>query len=125
MYTVQYERSQSTDVSSIQWVARDSDTLGWDVEDRSSTPTRCIEVKGRHDSVPAFFVSENQIEKAREIGASFEIQFWGDIDLNRPAPVEYAILRSAGYPTTIVDLDAQLKSGKWVLTPVRWRVTQA
>jgi hypothetical protein len=38
MYIVQYERSRIVDATRIIWVSRDTDSLGWDVEDRSVTP---------------------------------------------------------------------------------------
>ena len=80
MYTVQYERER-VGQSSIFWVARDTDSLGWDVEDRSKTPYRYIEVKGRRDSELVFYLSEREWNKAHELGSNYEVQFWGSIDL--------------------------------------------
>ena len=63
MYSVQFERTR-LGTSAIFWVAKDSDELGWDVEDRSVTPHRCIEVKGRRDDEVVFFLSDNEWQKA-------------------------------------------------------------
>ena len=123
MYTVQHERSRVSDPSGIAWVARDSDLLGWDVEDRTLSPIRCIEVKGRRDSMQQFYLSENELRKARELGSSYELHFWGNIDLNREPSVEYAVLRASGYPLVLPDFHSALTSGNWQVEPVRWRIS--
>lgn len=124
MYTVQCERSRTSNPSLVVWISRDSDSLGWDVEDRSSTPHRCIEVKGRRDSDVLFFLSDNELAKAHELGSRYEIHFWGGIDLARDPAVEYAALRAAGYPLVIENFAAQLTDGRWKATPIRWRINQ-
>src|SRR5260370_5682502 len=103
LYTVQFERTR-TIPSLISWVARDSDSLGFDVEDRSTSPTRCIEVKGSRDTELMFFLSEAEFEKANEIGSRYELQFWGGIDLSVDPSAEYVLLRAKGYPTRIEHL---------------------
>lgn len=125
MYTVQFERSRAANPSEIAWVARDSDLLGWDVEDRNPSPFRRIEVKGRRDGTPQFYLSENELRKAKELGSSYELHFWGDIDLNREPAVEYAALRANGYPLVLPDLHSVLGSGAWHMEPVRWRISPA
>ena len=125
MYTVQFERSRTSSPSSIHWVSRDSDLLGWDVEDRTQSGLRCIEVKGRRDGTPTFFFSENEYRKAEELGEAYEVHFWGGIDLGRTPAVEYAVLRAAGYPLRLAHFSALVRQGAWVMTPVRWKVTAA
>jgi hypothetical protein len=120
LYTIQFERTR-TNPSLIAWVARDSDSLGFDVEDRSTSPTRCIEVKGSRDTELMFFLSETELEKAREIGSRYELQFWGGIDLSVDPSAEYALLRAKGYPTRLEDLSIRLKGMD--MQPVRWRVS--
>jgi hypothetical protein len=66
MYTVQFERT-SISPSKILWVARDSDALGFDVEDISVIPSRCIEVKGRRDRDIVFYLSEQEWDKAQQL----------------------------------------------------------
>jgi hypothetical protein len=125
IYTLQTERSRVQNPSAIRWVARDADDIGWDVEDRSNAPIRRIEVKGRRDEVVIFFLSENEWNKAREFGPEYEIHFWGEIDLQREPAVEYAVLRAAGYPLVISDLASEMRDGRWIAEPVRWRVRRA
>lgn len=122
LYTVQFERSK-TAPPLISWAARDSDSLGFDVEDRSTSPTRCIEVKGSRDTELIFFLSETEFEKANELGSRYELQFWGGIDLSVDPSAEYALLRSKGYPTRIEHLSIQLEHMK--MQPVRWRVSSS
>jgi hypothetical protein len=122
LYTVQFERTRTVP-SLISWVARDSDSLGFDVEDRSTSPTRCIEVKGSRDTELMFFLSENEVEKANEIGSRYELQFWGGIDLSMDPSAEYALLRAKGYPTRLEHLSIRLRDMK--MQPVRWRVSSS
>jgi hypothetical protein len=122
MYSVQFERTK-LGTSAIFWVAKDSDELGWDVEDRSVTPHRCIEVKGRRDDEVVFFLSDNEWQKAVELGALYEIQFWGGIDLTCDPASEYARLRATGYPLVISNISTQVGVG-WEATAVRWRITR-
>jgi hypothetical protein len=121
MYTVQLERTRVSP-SKILWVARDSDSLGFDVEDTSVSPTRCIEVKGRRDNDVVFYLSEREWEKAQELGDRYEVHFWGEIDLATEPAVEYALLRNNGYPVVFKN-PATLIGMTLVSVPVKWRVT--
>jgi uncharacterized protein DUF3883 len=121
MYTVQYEKTR-VGTASIFWVARDSDALGWDVEDRSVTPYKCIEVKGRRESDVLFYLSENEWGKAQALGANYEVQFWGGIDLAVDPATEYSLLRANGYPLIISNLSEQLGQS-WQAVAVNWKIT--
>lgn len=125
MYTVQIERLGAADPSSIAWVARDSDTLGWDVEDRAVAPLRRIEVKGSTQKEPVFFLSDNEWKKAREHAAAYEIHFWGGIDLSRQPAEEFPMLRALGFPIVVTRIIDQVAEGAWCADPVRWRVYRA
>jgi hypothetical protein len=122
MYTVQYERSRVRHPA-IFWVARDSDSLGWDVEDRSTTPYRYIEVKGRRESDLVFYLSDNEWTKAQALGPNYEVQFWGEIDLTLDPGVEYARLRASGYPIVITNLAAELGTTLKAVA-VNWKITR-
>jgi hypothetical protein len=123
MYTVHYEKTL-VGGSFIFWVARDSDSLGWDVEDRSVSPYRYIEVKGRRDAEVIFYLSDNEWKKAHELGANYELHFWGEIDLSADPAVEYSTLRASGYPIVISNLAEELKL-RWDATAVSWKITRA
>jgi hypothetical protein len=121
-YSYQLERLAAPDSSHIVWVARDDSNLGYDIEDRSSSPRRRIEVKGSGGSDPRFFMSDNEWRKAHEDPSSYEVQFWGGIDLNRPVAEEYSSLRERGYPIVLRDLPALAALGQIAATTERWRV---
>ena len=123
LFTYLRERSRAgANPSHIAWVARDSDTLGWDVEDRSVPACRRIEVKGSQGAETRFYLSENELNKAREHGENYEVQFWGGIDLQASVHPELERLIQAGYPRVYRDPAALIDSGSLLSTPVRWRV---
>lgn len=128
-YTVQDERMRlgPTGISNIVWVARDNSALGYDVEDRSVTPHRCIEVKGSRDSEVLFFLSDNEWNKAQSMRSRYIIHFWGEIDLRRDPATEFLALKAAGYPKIINDIAGEILSATpaWSALPVRWKITPA
>ena len=124
LYSLQRERSEAQDPSAIAWVAKDSDSLGWDIEDRTATPYRKIEVKGSRGENPVFFLSANEWKQASIHGTNYEVHFWGDIDLQREEPSEYASLRAIGFPIVILNISDKIESGEWMATPIQWRITK-
>jgi hypothetical protein len=121
-YSYQLERLAAVDASAIVWVAQDDDSLGFDIEDRGVTPRRRIEVKGSSGRETRFFMSDNEWRKASDDPRSYEIHFWGGIDLNRPAADEYVALRSQGFPIVFTDLPRLIQEGVLDAFPDRWRV---
>jgi hypothetical protein len=121
-YTVQLERSRVRDPAHVAWVARDTDALGWDVEVRTGVPTRCIEVKGSRDADVVFFMSQNEWQQAGALAASYEVHFWGEIDLRRDPGIEYATLVAAGYPVVLADPTGQVQRNECSATAVRWKI---
>lgn len=107
----------------VVWVAQDDDNLGYDVEDRSTSPRRRIEVKGSGGLEPRFFMSDNESRKAQHNPSSYEVQFWGGIDLNRPAAEEYPTHRASGYPIVLRDPPALTAAGLLDAQSDRWRVS--
>lgn len=67
-------------------------------------------------------MSDNEWRKAHDQPSSYEVQFWGGIDLNRPAAEEYAALRARGFPIVLRDLPALDVAGAIEAQPERWRV---
>ena len=125
LYSFQLERACALDKNRIHWVARDADDLGWDVEDRSTSPARRIEVKGSRDRRELFFLSENEWKRAREHGANYFVHFWGAIDLSREVAIEYAALRAEGYPVEIRNPAKAIDNGAWIATATRWRIERS
>ncbi|WP_195167530.1 protein NO VEIN domain-containing protein [Mycobacteroides abscessus] len=124
LYSYQYERLRASDESSIVWVARDDQNLGYDIEDRATTPRRRIEVKASGGRDVAFLLSDNEWRRAHENPASYEIQFWGGVDLHRDAADEYTQLRADGYPLSLTDLPRLVSKNVFSAQPTKWRVTQ-
>ena len=125
LYSLQRERSETQDPSTIAWVAKDSDSLGWDIEDRTVTPYRRIEVKGSRKETPVFFLSENELKQASIHGTNYEVQFWGNIDLKLEEPSEYASLRAIGFPVVLANIWDKIMVGEWTATPVQWRIAKS
>jgi hypothetical protein len=125
MYTVHMEKLIANDPAAIVWVARDSDGLGWDVEDRGTSQLRRIEVKGSRNVEPVFLLSENEWQKASEHADSYEIHFWGGVDLSRQPAEEFLFLRREGFPIVIRNIVAEVDGGKWRAKPALWRITRA
>lgn len=121
-YSVQMERSKVSNPTLIAWVSKDSDTLGWDIENRSNNPYRLIEVKGSRNDAIVFYLTENEWKKANELKPQYVVHFWGEIDLNRDEPIEYSSLRAAGYPIVIENIAEKIAQGSWKATPSQWKV---
>jgi hypothetical protein len=123
LYSYQLERLNADRPSAIVWVAQDDDNLGYDIEDRTPSPRRRIEVKGSGGRDVRFFLTANEWRKAQIDPATYEIQFWGGIDLNRSAAEEYPVLRAEGYPVVFQNVADLLASGVLDAVPDRWKVT--
>jgi len=124
LYSYQLERLNAADQSYIVWVARDDSNLGYDIEDRSIDPRRRIEVKASGDTPIRFLLSDNEWQKAHDNPSSYEIHFWGGIDLNVDPAEEYARLRSQGYPRIFTNLPGLVSSGEFVAQPTKWRLVK-
>lgn len=123
LYSYQLERLEADVASDIVWVARDDDNLGYDIEDRSTNPRRRIEVKASGEATVRFFLSENEWRKSREDPSTYEIQFWGVIDLATNPADEFKRLRDRGFPLVFSDIPSLLGNGQLQATPAKWRVT--
>ncbi len=128
MYTVQHEKliaQEQGRAPSVVWVAQESSEFGWDVEDRASHPIRRIEVKGSRETEPVFYFSENEWKKAHDHKDSYEVQFWGGIDLSRRAADEFPVLLASGFPLIVRNIAAELGAGNWQATSTRWRIQRS
>jgi hypothetical protein len=124
LYSYQLERLNAADQSHIVWVARDDPNLGYDIEDRSDDPRRRIEVKASGDTPIRFLLSDNEWQKAHENPSSYEIHFWGGIDLNVDPAEEYTRLRAQGYPRIFTDLPGLVSTGVFAAQPTKWRLVK-
>jgi len=124
VYSVRWLRSTSSDPTQIAWVAKDTDALGYDIEDRRTTPHRAVEVKGSRSKEVVFVLSELEFRKCNAMGAMYSLHYWGGIDLDRAVDHEYTLLLAAGYPFVIDDLAKALASHEWSMAPASWEVRQ-
>jgi hypothetical protein len=123
-YSYRFERERAADPSSIHWVARDDDRLGYDIEDISREPLRKIECKAGGSTATRFFVSANEWRVAHDSGDDYEFQYWGGVNLTRPLPAEYQVLRGVGYPRIYRNLRALLASGQLNAAPSQWEIVE-
>jgi hypothetical protein len=114
------ERSRAISPQSIVWVSRETDSLGWDIEDQSFVPPRRIEVKGSRGSRVRFHLTEKELKAALDDSTSYEVQFWGDIDLNVPVTASYLRLREIGYPICFEGFARNLEDNRWAVRATEW-----
>ncbi|MEU3344126.1 DUF3883 domain-containing protein [Streptomyces sp. NPDC006700] len=125
LYSYQYCRMHAADGSKVRWVARDDETLGYDIEDLNYTPKRRIEVKSSGDEKVRFFLSRNEWNVANELGEDYDIHFWGGVSLKIPAQQEFEKLTNLGYPIIFRGLRDLLVSGSLSITPTQYLVTRS
>ena len=124
LYSLQLERSSHVGaLDRINWVSRDDDSLGYDIEVVGSQ-TRRIEVKGSAGRDIHFLLSANEYRVATRHGSNYEIHYWGEIDIRQDPLEEYDRLRSAGYPVRVTDPAVSLLGEPWVIEPAQYRVTR-
>lgn len=124
LYSVQFERSSHVGArEQINWVSRDDDSLGYDIE-VGGTPTRRIEVKGSAGREVQFLLSANEYRVAARHGPNFEVQFWGEVDLRNDPLEDYDRLRSTGYPIRVQDPVAAFAAEPWTIEPSQYRVAR-
>ena len=122
-YSYQVVRLRAEDPSAVTWVARDDESLGYDIEDRSIEAVKRIEVKASQRSDVHFFLSENEYTVAHEDPSNYELHFWGGINLSRKPSTEFGLLRAQGFPLTFEDLSAHLADHRLEAVPTKYRVT--
>jgi hypothetical protein len=124
-FAYRFERDRAHDRTKIHWVSQDDDGLGYDIEDTNGSTSRRIEVKTSSSKDVRFFLSTNEWQVASEDPASYEVQFWGEVNLNAQPAEEYQRLRAAGYPLIFGNLADHVQSGRLILEPSHYLVTDA
>lgn len=120
LYSYRLERLCSPDSNKIRWVARDDDSLGYDIEDVSVTPQRRIEVKASASRETRFMLTANEWDVAHRHTEGYEIHFWGGIDLTRTPADDYRDLRAAGYPIIYKNVPQVLADGSLTAKPTQY-----
>ena len=121
-YSFHLLRLESKFPSSIAWVSRDDQGLGYDIEDRSGGAVHRVEVKGSQGEEVRFLLTANEHSVAHQDPRSYEVHFWGEINLNRSPDVEFSTLRDRGFPLRFEDLAAHLADRRLEATPTRYLV---
>ena len=123
-YSFQYLRHNTSRPEDVLWVAADDETLGHDIEDRSSGQLERVEVKASSGKPVRFHLSRNEYRHAQEHGSEYTVHFWGGINLHLDPAKEFKQLRDGGYPRMFPDLAGHLGDGRLVGEPYDWLVTE-
>lgn len=124
LYSYRLERLRCGDSSKIRWVARDDDSLGYDIEDMSVTPQRRIEAKASTAREVRFILSANEWEVAHRYGDDYEVHFWGRVDVTRQPADEYQALRKAGYPIVFKNVVRLHAEGRLTARPLQYQIQE-
>lgn len=123
-YSFYLLRLESNCPTSVVWVSRDDQGLGYDIEDSSTGRVHRVEVKGSQGKDIRFLLTVNEHEVAHQDPRSYEVHFWGEINLNRKPDVEFTTLRDSGFPLRFKDLAAHLADQRLQARPTRYLVTR-
>jgi hypothetical protein len=123
LFTYRYERLRATDPAKIHWVALDDDSLGYDIEDLNATPRRRIEAKASSGNSVRFILSANEWQVAHENADSYEVHFWGGVNLARSERDDYDALRRAGFPLVYRNVPRQLTDAALTAVAASYLVT--
>ena len=123
-YSFYLLRLESSCPTSVVWVARDDQGLGYDIEDSSAGWVRRVEVKGSQGKDVRFLLTAHEHDVAHQDSRSYEVHFWGEINLNRSPDVEFSKLRERGFPLRFQDLAAHLADERLQAIPTRYLVTR-
>jgi hypothetical protein len=109
--------------SRLLWVSVDvGDQYGYDIEADDGDGQRAIEVKGSRGRDLSFVLTAKERAVAERLGAAYEIQYWGEISLDREPEAEYELLVGRGYPRVIQNPASVLDGEEWTLECVAWHV---
>ena len=122
-YSFHLLRLEADHPSSIVWVSRDDQSLGYDIEDRSLSGVRRVEVKGSQSKEVRFVITQHEHEVAHLDPSTYEVHFWGEINLTLSPNVEFTLLRERGFPLRFEDFAAHLVDHRLEAVPIRYRVT--
>ena len=123
-YSYYLLRFESICPTSVVWVSRDDQGLGYDIEDRSAGRVHRVEVKGSQGKDVRFLLTAHEHDVAHQDPRSYEVHFWGEINLNRRPDVEFNTLRERGFPLRFQDLASHLADERLLAIPTRYLVTR-
>ncbi|MFE9013759.1 protein NO VEIN domain-containing protein [Streptomyces cyaneofuscatus] len=124
LFSYRYCRINADDPAKVRWVARDDESLGYDIEDLNFEPKRRVEVKASAEKVVRFYLSPNELQVARRLGDDYEVHFWGGVSLKASVKEEYERLTKVGYPMIYRGINSLLESGRLSIVPTQYLVTE-
>ena len=122
-YSYHLLRLRSHHPSDVTWVARDDQTLGYDIEDRTNEEVQRVEVKGTRGNEVGFLLSAREHEIAHEEPETYTVHFWGQISLDRNPNSDFRNLTECGYPLIFQNLAAHLTDRCLRAVPTQYKVT--
>ena len=123
-YSYRYEQKLAADPSKIRWAAKDDDGLGYDIEDQNVVPHRRIEVKASRGPDVRFNLSVHEWDVAHIDPASYEVQYWGEVNMSRLLREEFEALTNAGYPIILDNFIDLVQSGALVAEVASYNVSR-
>ena len=123
-YSFQFLRHNAPQPEDVLWVAADDETLGHDIEDRSSGRLERVEAKASAGTPVRFHLSPHEYRQAHKHGSEYTVHFWGGINLHLDPAKEFKLLRDRGYPRVFPDLASHLSDGRLIGEPCDWLVTE-
>ena len=123
-YSFYLLRLESRHPNSVVWVSRDDQGLGYDIEDNSTGQVHRVEVKGSQAKDVRFLLSAHEHDVAHFDPSSYEVHFWGEINLNRRPNFEFSMLRKRGFPLRFENLAAYLADDRLNASPTTYLVTR-
>ena len=100
-YSFYLLRLESNCPTSVVWVSRDDQGLGYDIEDSSTGRVHRVEVKGSQGKDVRFLLTANEHDVAHQDPSSYEVHFWGEIKLNRSPDIGIQHVKGARIPSEI------------------------
>ncbi|WP_328381139.1 DUF3883 domain-containing protein [Micromonospora zamorensis] len=104
-------------------MAHDDEGLGYDIEDLSSAPSRRIEVKASSGAEVRLILSVNEWAISQLNPDTYEVHFWGGVNLGRTPREEYLALTRAGFSLVFRNLQAHLAKGLLQAQPSQYVIT--
>ena len=123
-YSYHFLRSLSSRPTTIAWVSKDDQSLGYDIEDRSSDVMQRVEVKGSRGNEVRFLLSANEHKVAHQNPDTYAIHFWAKINLDQNPNEEFHTLVHQGYPLVFHNLATHLADNALVAVPSQYKVTE-
>jgi hypothetical protein len=121
-YSMRHERT-AHGAKQVRHISRDAgDGFGYDIEVAGPRAARLVEVKGSRSSRISFFITRREFEVAGANAETYELHFWGGIDLGRPPQEEYAALRDLAFPIVVSNVADEIRGDSWKMEPQSWRV---